>query len=341
MKQFLLYIFVVMLVGCNYPHLSVSKDGEYVVVRRGIYENQDLLIPIKYVEYQYIRTKKEIETEERERVAKRNERLNSPRCAHFIFDGTYNGYNVDVEIHPELDDDNSGMARYHFKNDFYIETAFTWNWRSSVEDFEKVKFKGESYHTKLHADDVVRGNGDEFMDIHTPFCFKDVDFDGKYEILFSAGGYNRNYYEVYKITAPKQATQMSTKPFNNFVLAHIEDENDDSTGIHFDYTKKTITINEPMGATEYYHDIWQQNPKSKNPLNPMVHLRGVHKECGACFTTRVFSKHNEITDVESSYPIDSTWTVFAKYKKRGDDVRLINLELINVQDNKIRHTLQW
>ncbi len=335
-----------MMVGCTYPYLSVTKDEDDVVVTTGLYEKQEFRIPIKYVEYEYTRTKEEIETDEKERLARRNERLNSPRCAHIIFDGTYNGYHIDVEIHPEIEDDDWGMARYHFKNsshDFYIETAFTWDWHrdAGIPD-EDPPLKGEYYHTRLLKEYVVIGEGDEFAEIIVPFIFKDIDFDGEYELLFRIGGYHGSYYEIYKIIAPKQAVLMSAAPFNNFAEAYRQSPDDDSIGIHLDYKKKTITINEPFGASDYNHDVWQRNSKSKNILNPMTHLKGTHIEGGAIYRKHIFLKHNKITKVETSYTIDSIWSIFAKHEKDGKDVKLVNIELRNAQNDKMRHTvLQW
>ena len=339
----LVFILLSVFSGCTYPYLSVSRDGDNIIVSDGICGNLDLSIPTKYIEYKYERTKEEKEEGEKERIRRRNERLNSPRCAHFFFNETYNGYNVDVVIHPEEDEDQNGMARYHFKNsthDFYIETAFTWRWHGYVEDFERVLFKGESYHTNLSSKEVVLGEGDEFAESHIPFFFKDVDFDGEYEILFQAEGYNRIYYAVYKVVSSKSAVLMSDRPFNNFVATWRNSPEDDSVGIHLNYQMKTITVNEPLGV-DYGHDVWQRNHNTKSCLHPMRHLMGIHTECGVYYTTHIFLKHNEITKVEASYPIDSVWSILAKYDKIGKDVMLVKLEMLNAQNKELRHTIKF
>ncbi len=327
------------------PYLSVSRVGDDLLVSDGIHEDRDWRIPTKYIEHKYERTKEEKEAEEKERIRRRNERLNSPRCAHFFFDGTYNGYKVDVVIHPEEDEneDRNGMARYHFKNrthDFYIETAFTWRWYWYVGDIEKVPFKGESYHAKLPPKEVVLGEGDEFAEDYIPFFFKDVDFDGEYEILFRAGGYHGTYYDVYKVVSSKSAVLMSDAPFNNFVIAWRWSPEDDSIGIHFDYQMKTITVNEPLGV-DYQHDVWKRNPNSKNRLHPMKHIAGIYTTRGVCYKERIFKKYDEITTVEQSFSIDSIWSVYARYDKTGKDVKLVKLELLNARNKRLRHNIKF
>lgn len=331
------------LVGCSYPNLSVSQEGGNLIVSGDTPGHVDFVIPIIYIEYVYKESKEEQLARTNEIIARRNERLNSPRCIHFIFDGVYNGYNIDVMLHPDLDDDRVGMARYHFKStshDFYIETAYTWSWGFYVKDFEKVQFKGETYHIKLNEKDVIKGEGNDLAE-DFPFFFKDVDFDGKKEILFPSRAYHGTYFEVYKITNQMHAEPMVANPFNNFVLAISESSDDDSLGICFDYQNKTITINEPMGASDYYHDVYLRNPKASSILNPMIHIEGIHTEGGAMFASREFLKYDKIIKVETSYTIDSIWKVVAKYDRIGKEIKLVNLCLVNAQDKKQSRPLCW
>ncbi len=337
MKTFLIYTLLMFLVGCSYPDLSVSKEGGYLMVRGDTPGHVDFVIPTIYIEDE------EQLAEDKEGIAIRNERLNSLRCMHFIFDGIYNGYHIDVMLHPDLDNDIIGMARYHFKSttyDFYIETAYNWRWYYYVKDFEKVQFKGETYHAKLDEKDVIKGEVNDFAE-DSPFFFKDVDFDGKKEILFCASGYQRTYFMVYKIINQRHAELMVTKPFNNFVYAFRESLDDDSVGIYFDYRNKTITINEPMGALSYNHDVYLHNPKASSILNQMIHIEGIHTEEGAMFVSREFLKYDKIVKVEVSYPIDSNWKVVAKYDRRRKEIQLVSLDLVNAHDKKIYRPLYW
>lgn len=61
----LVFILLSVFSGCTYPYLSVSRDGDNIIVSDGICGNLDLSIPTKYIEYKYERTKEEKEADEK------------------------------------------------------------------------------------------------------------------------------------------------------------------------------------------------------------------------------------------------------------------------------------
>lgn len=329
------------------PQLKFSYRNDTVRVSGATCSDLEYFFPMRYVKYEYTVSKEEKAKEEKARMEIRNERLNSPRRIHFVFDGTYNGYNVDVVIHPDSVYEDTGMARYHFKSNthnFYIETAFTWNWAYCVPDYEKVKYNGETYHVKLDPQKVVQGTNNVIVRCD-PFFFKDVDFDGDYEILFCVGGYNRIYYTSYKIISRNRAEYMSNKPYNNLVEMYessLEDDADTSSDTNFDYDKRTITINEPSGCCDYYHDVYILNPKSHDRMNPMMFLEGKHTEGGALYHKHEYLSNKGLDSVDIQYYTNSSnWNILVTYKKVKKDVRLTNVELINIHDEKIRRPLSW
>ena len=103
------------------------------------------------------------------------------------------------------------------------------------------------------------------IDIVQPFCFKDVDFDGEREILISTIGYNRIYYNTYKIVSQTEAVYMSRMP--QFVYGLDESETT------FDYDRKRIWIVEQNGFGEIRNEEYKRRLIVLNPQNPLRRIR--------------------------------------------------------------------
>lgn len=329
----------------NLPKLEISEENDTIIIKGETCSDVELMIPMTYIKYEYKLSKEEQKEEEKTRERLRKERLNCPRRIHVIFDGTYNGYNVDAVFHPDSTYETIGMARYHFtskKHDFYVETAFTWNWAFDIPNYERLKLDGETIRVKLDTKKVVQGTDRRLIPCD-PFFFKDVDFDGEKEILFREGGYHGSYFAVYKILRANLAEVMLSEPYNNIIEPYSQSVEDDTvSGTFFDYSKKTITINEPMGAAYYYHDVFKLNLKSHDRLKPMKHHEGKHTEGGACFIKYEYSTCDRLDSVYVYYSTQSNnWEILAMYKRLPPKIKLCKLELSNIQDRTVKRTLSW
>lgn len=194
--------------------------------------------------------------------------LNSGDCVTVAFDGNHMGYQVSAEIHPDPETDEVGMARFFFTNGtekIVIETPYYWDWTKEVS--VSPRLPGDEVwatYSAPHRGNVVQGRESE-IDIVQPFCFKDVDFDGEREILISTIGYNRIYYNAYKIISRTEAAYMTGMP--QFVYGP------DDAGTSFDYDGKRIRIVEYAGLGNARHEEYRRRFIVLDPLNPMRRAR--------------------------------------------------------------------
>ena len=196
------------------------------------------------------------------------EMLNDTDFMTVKFDGTHMGYVVTAEIHPDKDHKEVGMAKFSFTGKagkIVIETPYYWDWTKEVTVAPSpVGSPGWATYAVPHRDNAVQDGRSE-IEIVQPFLFKDVDFDGEREILFSHFGYNRIYYSAYKIVSSTEALYMSEFPQIVYGL-------DDST-THFDYEQQRILIHEQQGCCETLDKEYVRRKHVKDLENPMRHVR--------------------------------------------------------------------
>lgn len=174
-----------------------------------------------------------------------------------------NGYDVEVKLFPDGDYQDVGYARYRFSSPsgvLEVDTGFYWGWRWDIDGGldDNVKY-GRTYKLKQPLDNLIQGDSAEIE--QCLFCFKDVDFDGQKELCFRAIGYNREYYNCYKIVGGR-IRQMVGRPFNNIVYGRCGNT-------RFDYSSKTITVNEEMGVAVRCEVKYVRRDEVDNPLDPM------------------------------------------------------------------------
>lgn len=178
------------------------------------------------------------------------------------FDGTHMGYVVTAEIHPDKDNKEVGMAKFSFTSKagkIVIVTPYYWDWTKEVTVAPSpIGSPGWATYAVPHRDNAVQ-DGKSEIEIIQPFLFKDVDFDGEREILFSHFGYNRIYYSAYKIVSSTEALYMSEFPLIVYGL-------DDST-THFDYEHQRILIHEQLGCCETLNEEYVRRRRVKDLKN--------------------------------------------------------------------------
>ena len=194
--------------------------------------------------------------------------LNNNDYVTIAFDGNHMGYQVTAEIHPDPETTEVGMAKIFFTNGaekIVIETPYYWDWTKEVSvSPSPTGTEVWATYSAPHRNNAVQERKPE-IDIVQPFCFKDVDFDGEREILISTIGYNRIYYNTYKIVSQTEAVYMSRMP--QFVYGLDESETT------FDYDRKRIWIVEQNGFGEIRNEEYKRRLIVLNPQNPLRRIR--------------------------------------------------------------------
>ena len=113
-------------------------------------------------------------------------------------------------------------------------------------DFENIKLFKKYCNKTVYADYHGNSEGRETMLQYAPFFFRDVDFDGKDELVivhYSLGIRSHNGYDVYRIV-DGDPVPINYPPYNN-------DKEDWGFGMtdypEFDFRKKTISCPYPEG----------------------------------------------------------------------------------------------
>lgn len=192
--------------------------------------------------------------------------------------GRINGYEMDVKLFPDDGRISVGYARYRLSSGnrtMTVDTGYDWSWNLYIE--ENVTYyddciQGRTYKLCRELPNVVQDDSEEILDCM--FCFKDVDFDGEKELCFKGPGYNREYYNCYKILNGK-IEMMGAEPYNNIVYGICGNT-------EFDYEAKTITVDEQMGCAESDHHVWARREKILDPLNPMAISHGYNRQYLCC-----------------------------------------------------------
>ncbi|MBQ9893474.1 MAG: hypothetical protein IJM35_10015 [Bacteroidales bacterium] len=200
-----------------------------------------------------------------------NEVLANPRWVCLKFAYKVNSFDIHVVLHFSDNIDSQGIAEWTFtkgQNSICIDTDYSWNWREEVDD------QGEIFSISP-SPEMVQGQDSIIHD--TPFCFKDIDFDGKAELCFRTPGWNRYYFNAFKIVSSTSAKLMTGHPYNNLVYSDEE-----ACSAVFDYARKTIHLVEVYGSSVYDH-WYKKRAVVHDVLNPMQHTTGVESNySGGC-----------------------------------------------------------
>ena len=92
--------------------------------------------------------------------------------------------------------------------------------------------------------DYVPKDSNEILPRYAPFCFSDVDFDGKEELVIThqrGGSRSSNTYKIYKIHGYDKVELMTDEPFNDL-----------ENTAEFDSINKTITT---IGSSGVYNTV--------------------------------------------------------------------------------------
>ena len=249
-----------------------------------------------------------------------------------------NAYNVKAILIPDEKVDSVGLATWIFsrgQKEIRINTSFCWDWREEVKDQirDGVKYQNETF-TVLPSPNMVQGQDSTIID--TPFCFKDVDFDGKLEFCFRDYGICRYYYAVYKKVPSSCAKLMTGRPYNNIVHSDIY------TTV-FNYKNRTIHLVDEDGATICEH-WYKTRPIVHDVLNPMQHIRGVESNySGGARNDDYFEKGRWVKS-HIEFRIDSIdgyadSEIEAEYMADGDNSLTLRTVKLHDCDNEIWQVL--
>lgn len=251
----------------------------------------------------------------------RQARLKNPRRVHILFSEPINSFSVQAVLHPDDERDEVGMAEWVFskgKDQIKISTGFYWDWVGDIiEQFQdSIKYQGETY-SLSPAPAMVQGKDSIIVD--TPFCFKDVDFDGKDEICFRGPGWNRYYFNAYKIVSATKAKYMTGHPYNNIVYSDSE-----NCLTVFNYDNQTIHMVEVSGSSVFDH-LYGRRTVIKDVLNPMRHISGEEVNySGGSHNEDCFEDGKWVKSI-IGYPLDdSNWELEAEYVSPGNKVFSLN-----------------
>ena len=288
--------------------LRVESDSLYV---DGAIDNylRPLVIPLVYKvpEFDYHNDDEKF----------RQARLKNQRRVILQFTEPVNGYAVRVTLHPDDDFENTGMAEWQFskgRNTIRINSGFYWDWKDDIQNQTdgEVKYQGESF-SVIPFPTMVQGKDSVIID--TPFCFKDIDFDGEEEFCFRNPGWNRFYFGTYKLVSETSAEPMTGHPYHNIVYSHVE-----NCQTVFDYEKRTIHMVEVSGSSVYDH-LYGQRDTIRDALDPMQHISGVESNyTGAAGDDDYFEHGKWVRTIKTYYPAGEDYELEADYRSKGDRV---------------------
>lgn len=248
------------------------------------------------------------------------------------FQEKINGYNIVVTLYPsDCSNADSGIADYHFSSDstdFRIQTEYSCNWRS----FSDIPFEGPVYGTTYIAQahsSFIQENDAQIHDV--PFCFKDVDFDGDKELCFRAMGFNRHYFQIYKVFDSKPFL-LCSKPFCNIVYSDYPQRLRAHT--KFNYEDKTIAVDEQFGNSAMWIDEYIVDSLSAGPFVTMKHKTGSHMNHTSDGTDIEYYENGQLCREELSYDFPETGRrLTAKYIPAKGNVLQLDSIIISTSAN--------
>ncbi len=267
----------------------------------------------------------------------RQARLKNPRRVTILFTEPINSYITQVTLHPDDDNPDIGMAEWNFSKkgkSIRLETGYYWYWYHDVLEKEDVAPKciGETY-KYAPTPEMVQGRDSVIR--NTPFCFKDVDFDGEYEICFRSPGWNRYYYNTYKIVSATKAELMTGHPYNNIVYSDVE-----TCKTEFDYENQTIHLEEVYGSSVSDH-TYKRRTVVTDILDPMQHLSGEEFNYSGGVRDEDYFDDGKWVKSIKVYPLDDLdYELEAEYSSKGDRVfTLQSLKYYQIYNEKDKQTL--
>ena len=278
--------------------------------------------------------------EEGERM--REDRLRNERKVCLQFTNPIHGYAVQVILHPDEEREEVGMGEWRLskgKDTLNIDTGFYWDWKEVVADqvVDSIRYSGEIYRI---APSHLMIQGKDSIIFDTPFCFKDVDFDGEDEICFRAGGWNRYYYNAYKILSRCKARLIEGEPYNNLVYSQIEDCRSE-----FDYTNHEISIYEQSGVGRSSSHRYKRRQRVTDTLNPMQQISGYETEySSSAFHHEEYFENGKRVKSVKTYHLDYTGAyadteIIAEYIAEKEMVFVLKKLTLHDYDNSFYKTL--
>jgi len=272
----------------------------------------------------------------------REARLRNDRKVCLQFTSPIHGYAVQVTLHPDEGHDEVGMGEWRLskgKDTLKIDTGFYWDWKEVVADqvVDSIRYSGEIYRI---APSHLMIQGRDSVIFNTPFCFKDVDFDGEDEICFRAGGWNRYYFNAYKILSRCEARLMEGEPYNNLVYSQIE-----NCTSEFGYTNQEISIHEQSGVGRSSSHRYKRRARVTDTLNPMQHISGYETEySSSAFHHEEYFENGKWVKSVKTYRLDYTGAyadteIIAEYVAEKEMVFALKKLILHDRDNNFHKTL--
>ena len=242
------------------PICSIRIEEDSIFVDGAVRDSMTFGIPLSF------QFDPPVENDNSDAEPFRQDRLKNPRRTCLQFSEKINGYDVQTIIHPDDNTSSVGMAEWIFEKDgkkLRINTGFSWDWEKEIKGQIKdsIRYEGET-HSLPVAPEMVQGRDSIIHD--TPFCFKDVDFDGELELCFRCPGYNRHYFNIYKIISPTRAEYMAGRPYNNIIYSDY-----DNGQTILDYKEQTILVDETSGCCHIDHHLYKRRATVQNVLPPV------------------------------------------------------------------------
>ena len=287
---------------------SVRIDGDSLCVDGAEYFSRTLTIPLE-------NDAPTFDSHNDYEEASRQARLKNPRRVRLVFTEPVNSYGIQVTLHPDDDNTSVGMAEWRFTkggNTVRINTGFFWDWQSAIKDEIKstVKYQGEIF-TLAPSPQMVQGQDSTI--VNAPFCFKDVDFDGEYELCFRSPGWNRYYFNAYKLLTATSAELMTGYPYHNIVYSDEE-----ACFTIFDYDKQTIRMSEVYGSGIYDH-LYGRRDVVADVLNPMRHISGTEFNYSGDTCNEDYFEDGKWVKAIIIYKLDEpTYGIESEYHSSGD-----------------------
>ena len=280
------------------PQYSIRIENDSLFVDGAIRDAKTFGIPLSY------QVDPPAKYDDNDDEQFRLDRLKNPRRVCLQFSEKINGYDVQVTLHPDEDNDDVGMAEWVFSKDrkkLRINTGFYWDWGEDIKGQIKdsIRYEGETY-SLFFTGGTVQGR--DSIIHNTPFCFKDVDYDGKSELCFREPGYNRYYYNIFKIISPTKAEMMTGQPYNNIVYTDYPEHVNTST--LFDYEKKTIDVSESLGCGDWIGQLFRRRDVVGDVLDPMEFISGQELEYTASYHEFKYYENGKWVRTEYSYFLD-------------------------------------
>ena len=237
-----------------------------------------------------------------------------------------NGYNLAITVYPDTTHQKPTLADYQFSstNDTFRVQIYNdevnWNYyRESFDADEPDYLYGKTYPA---VSDSCFIQGTEPFIRDTPFCFKDVDFDGEKELCFKTSGYNRHYFQVYKIIVGKPYL-LRCRPFNNIVYSDYPD--DIVANTTFDYSEHTIKVEEQFGCSSFWEDKYGVDSSSVDPTIRMKPISGVHDDYTWYGIDTQIREGNRLAGSEIYYNLlEESCTLVSKYSSADENTILLD-----------------